>query len=631
MNLNLTTADLEMFTRFGVSSALLEHSGMHRVTDAEARHELGINSDRVGDMAGIVFLYVDPIDGHFPTRRLRRDHPDIGADGKEENKYLCPYGDNRHLYFPAGAGVLLSDVSASAVFVEAEKSALAITCLAQKVGRKILATATGGCWGWHGKTGFRAGPNGERQEERGPLPDLGRIQWKNRTAIIAFDANVATNENVQFARRNLAESLAASGAKVYLVTVPQGPGINGPDDFIGSRGGEAFLQLIDDEVTFSDLAQMSPAQYERARKVKAKALGIRTPTLDMEVNARRRAQPDAEAQDKTAAWGARLRKLKGMAVDGAALLAAIEKLITRFVILKPAQAVVVALWVPHTYAIEAFDYTPYLRIESPQKRCGKSRLLELLELLTFHAWRCDKTTAAALLRSVERDSPTLLLDEWDSSAKGADDYVAAMSGLLNSGFRRGGSHRICDKGPNGEIGLHDYPMFCCKAVAAIGRLPDTVCDRSVPIIMRRKSRNERVARFRRREVEPEIAVLREACEAWAIQFSEKLRAVRPELPEGLNDRQQDVSEPLFAIAVESRGEWPVRASQAIVELCTGEAAQDDSVGARLLADIRQIFHPLDDNKEPLPALDRITSKEWWRNWRKCKTGPGPNGARRRSP
>ena len=331
--------------------------------------------------------------------------------------------------------------------------------------------------------------------------------------------------------------------------------------------------------------------------------------LDMEVEARRRAQPQAEAQRKAADWAERREKLKGLTVDGAALLKAIEKLITRFVILKPAQAVVVALWVLQTYAIEVFDYTPYLRVESPEKRCGKSLLLELLELLTFHAWRCDKTTAAALLRSVERDSPTLLLDEWDSSAKGADDYVAAMSGLLNSGFRRGGSYRLCEKGPNGEIVLHDYPTFCCKAVAAIGRLPDTVCDRSVPIIMRRKSRNERVARFRRREVKPEVAVLREACEAWAIQFSEKLTAVRPELPEALNDRQQDVSEPLFAIAVESGGEWPVRASQAIVELCTGEAAQDDSVGTRLLADIRQIFHPLDDNKKPLPAVDRITSKD----------------------
>jgi hypothetical protein len=602
----LTPADLAMFGSFGVDEALLRAAQVHRVTDAEARSKLGIT--RPGDMSGIVFPYPDPADGHWPTRRLRRDHPDVGAEGKVKDKYLCPYGDNRHLYFPPGAGALLRDLSVPAVFVEAEKSALAITALAEKKGRRILAIATGGCWGWRGKIGIGATANGEREEESGSLADLWRIQWKHRQAIIAFDSNVTTNERVQSARRDLAETLAASGAKVYLVTLPQGPGINGPDDFIAVRGGEAFLQLIDDEVTFSDLAQISPAEYERARKVKAKALGIRTPALDIEVEARRRAQPGAGAQRKAADWAVRRERLNGLTVDGAALLARIENLITRFVILKPAQTVVIALWVLHTYAIDAFDYTPYLDVGSPEKRCAKTLLLELLELLTFHSWRCDKTTAAALLRSVERDSPTLLLDEWDSSAKGADEYVAAMSGLLNSGFRRGGSYRLCDKGPNGEIVLHDWPTFCCKAIAAIGGLKDTQRDRSVPIMMRRKSRNERVARFRRREVAPEATVLRDDCEAWAMQFSELLRKVRPELPEALNDRQQDVSEPLFAVAVAAGGEWTDRARQAVVELYAGEAAKDDSIRAKLLADIRTVFFPQDDGKA-LPAVERIASED----------------------
>ena len=181
MSLNLTTADLEMFARFGVSSDLLERDGVHRVTDAEARRELGISPDRPGDMAGIVFPYLDPIDGHCPTRRLRRDHPDIGADGKEENKYLCPCEDNRHLYFPPGVEALLSDISVPVLLVEAEKSALAVTALAQRTGRKILAIAAGGCYGWKGKTGFRLTADGGHEEERGPLNDLWRIRWKHPT------------------------------------------------------------------------------------------------------------------------------------------------------------------------------------------------------------------------------------------------------------------------------------------------------------------------------------------------------------------------------------------------------------------------------------------------------------------
>ncbi len=41
-----------------------------------------------------------------------------------------------------------------------------------------------------------------------------------------------------------------------------------------------------------------------------------------------------------------------------------------------AQPVAIALWIAHTYSIEAFDYTPYFHIQSPEKRCGKSLLLD---------------------------------------------------------------------------------------------------------------------------------------------------------------------------------------------------------------------------------------------------------------
>ena len=51
-----------------------------------------------------------------------------------------------------------------------------------------------------------------------------------------------------------------------------------------------------------------------------------------------------------------------------------------------AQPVAIALWIAHTWTIEAFDYTPYLHILSPEKRCGKSRLLDCLNLLVARPW-----------------------------------------------------------------------------------------------------------------------------------------------------------------------------------------------------------------------------------------------------
>lgn len=239
----LSESDFKMFARLGIEPLLLTEARVCRVTDAEARGLYGMRFN--GDLAGVVFPYLDPVTGNRATARLRRDHPDVDAAGNRENKYLCPTGDNRHLYFPPGASTLLADATVSVIVVEAEKSAIAITALAGRHGRKLLAIGVGGCWGWRGKTGIEGGPNGDREETRGPLPDFGFVTWRGRRCLIAFDANVASNPKVRWARQALADFLRGEGAQVYLVLLPQCEGVNGPDDFIALRGDQAMLELLD--------------------------------------------------------------------------------------------------------------------------------------------------------------------------------------------------------------------------------------------------------------------------------------------------------------------------------------------------------------------------------------------------
>jgi hypothetical protein len=262
MSNKLTPADLEMFKRIGVGAELLEMAGVYRVTDAEARENFGIS--RQGDMSGIAFPYFDPLTDDRVTARIRRDHPDMDVEGKTENKYISPYGDNPHLYFPRGSGAMLDDVTAPVVLIEAEKSALAITALAMRTGRNLLTIATGGCWGWRGRTGIEAGPSGERQEVHGPVPDLGRIRLDGRKAVIVADSNVATNPNVAAARQALAAELSKRDAEVYLAHLPQEPGINGPDDFIAVHGGEALLSLIDNAGEWRPSITLKAGEYPRA-------------------------------------------------------------------------------------------------------------------------------------------------------------------------------------------------------------------------------------------------------------------------------------------------------------------------------------------------------------------------------
>jgi hypothetical protein len=239
---SLTSADLASFATFGIDNALLTAAGIRRVTTEEAR-EHGIRYS--GNLAGLFFPYFDPESGHRTTGRLRRDHPEVDGDGKPIAKYLAPYGDTRHLYFPPGSGSLLADPATTVLFVEAEKSALSGSGAASRTGRRLLVVATGGCWGWAGRIGKTEDPNGARVDVKGPLPDLARIVMMGRDVVIAFDSNCSTNANVQAARGAFARALVANGAKVRLADVPVEPGVNGPDDYLAVYGDAALFSLLD--------------------------------------------------------------------------------------------------------------------------------------------------------------------------------------------------------------------------------------------------------------------------------------------------------------------------------------------------------------------------------------------------
>jgi hypothetical protein len=139
-----------------------------------------------------------------------------------------------------------------------------------------------------------------------------------------------------------------------------------------------------------------------------------------------------------------------------------------------------------------------------------------------------------------------------------------------------------------------------------------VADRSIPIRLARKAPGERAERFRRREVKPEAARLRERVERFASESVEALSTARPDLPDQLDDRGQDAAEPLLAIADLAGGDWPARARQALVELRGGVDVDDESSGVRLLADIRQVFGAADRlaTTELLNGLSALEEAPW---------------------
>jgi len=301
-------------------------------------------------------------------------------------------------------------------------------------------------------------------------------------------------------------------------------------------------------------------------------------------------------------------------------LARVEEFLRRYIVFhSDAHLAAIALWVAHSHTLDAFDFTPYLHISSPEKRCGKSRMLDALKPLVPNPWIAISPTDAVIYRTLEKKTPTLLLDEVDTifTGSGKDESKESLRALLNAGFNRSSTIPRCS-GPNHDV--VDFPVFCAKVIAGIGKLPDTVADRSVPIVLVRKTRRETVERFRTREAEGLASGICAALAAWARADSTltRLREARPDLPERLGDRQGDICEPLLAIADAAGGTWPERARAALVKLFTGAANDTESLGEKLLAAIRGAFAEAgvsrlstDQLLDALMHCEGAPWVEWW--------------------
>jgi hypothetical protein len=302
------------------------------------------------------------------------------------------------------------------------------------------------------------------------------------------------------------------------------------------------------------------------------------------------------------------------APDGAELLERLVWFIRRYVALSKDQALLIALWIVNTHTLDAADTTPYLNVKSAEKRSGKTRLLEVLSLLAAGSWLTGRVTAAVLVRKVAAEAPALLLDESDAAFKGDREYAETLRGVLNAGFRRGGVASLC-VGQGANITYEDFPVYCPKVIAGIGKLPDTVADRSIPIELRRRRPSEMVEWFRLRKVGPEALPISRDVRAWAQSHLDSLSTAEPDLPEELDDRAQDIMEPLLAIADEVGGEWPERSRRAAVGLLTGEEREDaESLGVRLLRNVRGVFDDNSSDRLPtgklLEALHAMEEAPW---------------------
>jgi len=146
-----------------------------------------------------------------------------------------------------------------------------------------------------------------------------------------------------------------------------------------------------------------------------------------------------------------------------------------------------------------------------------------------------------------------------------------------------------------DIQVKDFVVGGPKAIAlvsSIATLPDTVTDRAIEVHIYRKTRKEKVERFRTRRVRPEAALLKKVIEVWASGVVKDIAFDEPQPIEELHDRAWDVVEPLVTLAARISPEFEARLRDALksaFQVGAESGAEEDTIATKLLTDIREVF------------------------------------------
>ena len=518
-----------LLTASAITDEIARARGYRSVEQKARLTELGFSSTQARVPALLIPIW--DVRGEIALYQTRADEPRI-RDGKAV-KYETPAHSRMVLDVPPACRRHLGDPHIPLFVTEGIRKADAAASLG------LCCVALMGVWNWRGSN-----------EDGGTiaLADWESIALNDRVAYVVFDSDVMTKTGVYEALVRLRAFLQSRHANVQLIYMPAGPGGAkvGLDDFLAAGHG------------VDDLLALATSEL---RAAPARDAGVATP----EAAAPAPALSVAETLDATVAH------------------------LTRFVhFSRPEHADAVALWTAHTHAVlERLDQSPILALTSAVKQSGKTKVLDVIEFVVRAPWRIIRPSESVLFRKIDADHPTVLLDEIDTIFNDKTGNTEGIRSLFNSGNRRG--TKVPRNVAQGKtFALVEFDVFCPKATAGIGGLPDTILDRAIVIPMQRRTRGEPIERLRERKARALGAPLREAL-AYYVGRLEDLTVAESALPAELDDRAQDGWEPLIAIADAAGGEWPARARRAAIAIFGARLATDDNLGLRLLADCRTVF------------------------------------------
>ena len=293
-------------------------------------------------------------------------------------------------------------------------------------------------------------------------------------------------------------------------------------------------------------------------------------------------------------------------VNGDKLLSHLTRFIGRYLRCSDDQLTLMALWVLHTYCLPAAQVTPYLSIQSAHKQSGKTLCLQLLNLLCEHpALTAAFTPSTFTLRITERIVSAVLLDECHATlGTRARSKGPVLRAILNAGYNCGAGY---------TAGPEEREVFCPKAFAGQGQLPQDLADRSFPIILKQLESRQNVERFHLRRAILDAEPLKRQLQIWSTQNLKRLREMQPyseeAFPPNLSPRRQDMCEPLLQLADAIGGEWPACIRHAVTAVFAEAETFALQPSLQLLADLRDCFahHNFPERLSTAAVLDWMRS------------------------
>ena len=190
--------------------------------------------------------------------------------------------------------------------------------------------------------------------------------------------------------------------------------------------------LRDLDAELERLAKLKILDYERIRNAEAQRLGIkRVSALDEAIRQKRAelaasSKPQGDLDQLVEPWPE--------PVNGSRLLLMLTDALKSHVILPEHAYVSVALWILHAHAHDAAAISPILAIISPEKRCGKTTLLSLLQELTPNPLLAANITAAAFSGPLKfgsrRSLSTKPTPSLQSERNCAESSIPGITGVL---------------------------------------------------------------------------------------------------------------------------------------------------------------------------------------------------------